>query len=417
MKKLYSFFKSMRFGLILLVLIAVCSVIGSIIPQDKEISWYVQNYQDLHGVILLCKAHRIFQSWYFIVLLALLSLNLLLCTVTRLRTLLSTRSGPDPVTYSPDEVHLSEAGMSMLHEHLTRMRCRESRYGDSVIYRKNSFGRYGTFITHLSILLTVIFGAAALYLPTTIDQTCVPGESITMEDGTEIAVDSFHIENEYGDLDYASKVTVTLPNGKRSDLTEVSVNHPLSFGEYKIYQQTYGTAGSVTVRNTDTDGVDTLTLTDQCFLSIDGNNGMWYEAIYPGYIQEEDETITLITSTTGRYEDPVYQVLLSSDGVNTPVLAFPGEKLTVYNMEFTFNDPVEYPGLRIKHTPKLINALLIAVFVLMIIGLYITFFLQPVLVKVDDTGYAVGGPKPDGMRIELQTLLENEQVQEENDEC
>ena len=85
-------------------------------------------------------------------------------------------------------------------------------------------------------------------------------------------------------------------------------------------------------------------------------------------------------------------------------------------MRFTFNAPVEYPGLRIKHTPKLINALLIAVFVLMIIGLYITFFLQPVLVKVDDTGYAVGGPKPDGMRIELQTLLENEQVQEENDE-
>ena len=382
----------MRFGLILLVLIAICSVIGSIIPQDKEVSWYVQNYQDLHGVILLCKAHRIFQSWYFIVLLALLSLNLLLCTVTRLRMLLSTGSSPDPATYSRDEAHLTETGMSILHEHMKKMHCRESRYGDAVIYKKNSFGRYGTFITHLSILLTVIFGAAALYLPTTIDQTCVPGEAITMEDGTKIAVDSFHIENESGDLDYASKVTVTLPNGKQSDLTEVSVNHPLSFGEYKIYQQTYGTAGSVTVRNTDTDGVDTLTLTDQCFLSIDGNNGMWYEAIYP-------------------------QVRLSSDGVNTPVLAFPGEKLTVYNMEFTFNDPVEYPGLRIKHTPKLINALLIAVFVLMIIGLYITFFLQPVLVKVDDTGYAVGGPKPDGMRIELLALLENEQVEEENDEC
>ena len=53
MKKLYSFFKSMRFGLILLVLIAVCSVIGSIIPQDKEISWYVQNYQDLHRTYLI----------------------------------------------------------------------------------------------------------------------------------------------------------------------------------------------------------------------------------------------------------------------------------------------------------------------------------------------------------------------------
>lgn len=407
----------MRFGLILLLLIAGCSVIGSVIPQDKEVSWYVQNYQDLHGVILLTKAHRIFQSWYFIVLLTLLSLNLLLCSVTRLHSLRKMRSYPDPVTYKEDDVHLTEKGVALLREHMQKIRCKGTPYGDAVIYRKNGFGRYGTFITHLSILLTVIFGAAALYLPTTVDRTCVPGESITMEDGTEIAVDSFHIENEKGDLDYASMVKVRLPGGKESELTEVSVNHPLSFGEYKIYQQTYGTAGSVTVRNTDNDGEDTLTLTDQCFLSIDGNNGMWYEAIYPGYIQEEDETITLITSTTGRYEDPVYQVLLSSDGVNTPVLAFPGETLTVYNMQFTFNDPVEYPGLRIKHTPSLINALLIAVFILMIIGLYITFFLQPVVVKVDENGYSVGGPKPDGMRLELQALLEKEQIKEENSPC
>lgn len=405
----------MKFGLILLGLIGICSVIGSIIPQDKEVSWYVQNYQNIHGVILMTKAHRIFQSWYFIVLLALLCLNLGLCTFLRLRTIRSARNNPDPATYAKDEMYLTEAGMKMLQEHLEKLHCKKSALGDAVIYRKNEIGRYGTFITHLSILLTVIFGAAALYLPTTVDKTCVPGESITMDDGTIISVDSFHIENDQGDLDYASKVIVTLPNGKTSDLTEVSVNHPLSFGQYKIYQQTYGTAGSITVKNTDNGGEDVLTLTDQCFLSIDGNNGMWYEAIYPGYIKEEDETITLITSTSGRYEDPVYQVLLSSDGVNTPVLAFPGEKLTVYNMEFTFNDPVEYPGLRIKETPKAVNALLIASFLLMILGLYITFFMQPILVKVDETGYTVGGPKPDGMRIDLQSLLEDEQLTKEED--
>lgn len=403
----------MKFGLILMGLIAICSVIGSVIPQDKEVSWYVQNYQDIHGILLMTKAHRIFQSWYFITLLALLCINLGLCSFLRVRTILRTRKNPDPATYAVDEVRLTEDGMKMLHKHLENLRCKKTSLGDSTIYRKNEIGRYGTFITHLSILLTVIFGAAALYLPTTIDKTCVPGEALTMDDGTSIAVDSFHIENEQGDLDYSSTITVTLPNGKTSELTEVSVNHPMSFGKYKIYQQTYGTAGSITVKNTENGGEDILTLTDQCFLSIDGNNGMWYEAIYPGYIKEEDETITLITSTTGRYEDPVYQVLLSSDGVNTPVLAFPGETLSVYNMQFTFNDPVEYPGLRIKETPKLVNALLIAAFVLMILGLYITFFMQPILVKVDENGYTVGGPKPDGMRVDLQSLLENEQLMEE----
>ena len=37
----------------------------------------------------------------------------------------------------------------------------------------------------------------------------------------------------------------------------------------------------------------------------------------------------------------------------------------------------------------------------MILGLYITFFYEPVLVKVDAAGYAVLGPKPERMRIEL----------------
>ena len=36
-------------------------------------------------------------------------------------------------------------------------------------------------------------------------------------------------------------------------------------------------------------------------------------------------------------------------------------------------------------------------------------FLQPVLVKADGEGYVVGGPKPEGMRIELEELLQDYQ--------
>ena len=43
----------------------------------------------------------------------------------------------------------------------------------------------------------------------------------------------------------------------------------------------------------------------------------------------------------------------------------------------------------------------------MIAGLCLLFFLPPVLVKVDDEGYAVGGPKPEGMRLELERLLKS----------
>ena len=190
------------------------------------------------------------------------------------------------------------------------------------------------------------------------------------------------------------------------------MNHPLSFGHYKVYQQTYGTAGSMTVRNTQSGGEDRFTVTEPCFLTSDGVNGLWYEALYPGYIRDADGNFTLITSTSGSYRDPVYQILLSVDGEYTPVLAFPGETLEVGEMEYVFGAPVEYPGLRIKRTPPLVNALLCSSFTLMTLGLFITFFLQPVLVRTDPEGYTVAGPKPERMKMELSLLLRGDEKSE-----
>ena len=65
MKKLFNFLRSMRFGLLLLGLIAACSVLGTVIPQEREVSWYAQTYSSFHGVILLLRFNRIFTSWYF----------------------------------------------------------------------------------------------------------------------------------------------------------------------------------------------------------------------------------------------------------------------------------------------------------------------------------------------------------------
>jgi hypothetical protein len=62
-------------------------------------------------------------------------------------------------------------------------------------------------------LLTVIFGALALYTPTVVDRDCMPGESIFLEDGTEIHVADFLIADETGRLDYQSHVRRRKENG------------------------------------------------------------------------------------------------------------------------------------------------------------------------------------------------------------
>ena len=409
MKKVYDFLRSMRFGILLLLLIAACSVVGTVIPQGREAAWYAQNYTDIHATLLTLGMDRVFQGWFFITLLVLLCLNLSLCSILRVRGFEKSGDLIARAAALPSVEKLDAVQLESVRKHLLTQRCREQKIGTASVYSKNLFGRFGTFITHLAILLTVIFGAAALYAPAVVDRSCLPGEALEMEDGTRIEVQSFHIENELGELDYESVLRVTLPDGRQSDWQAVSVNHPLSFGSYKVYQQTYGTAGSLTTRNTASGGEDSFVLTEPCFLTTDGMNGLWFEALYPGYIRGEDGGFTLITSTSGSYTDPVYQILIAADGEYTPVLAFPCEELTVGDMEYTFNEPIEYPGLRIKRTPPLVNALLLLAFALMIAGLTITFFLQPVLVKTDPDGYTVSGPKPESMRMELRLLLNEKQ--------
>lgn len=402
MKKVFNFLRSMRFGIILLVLIAACSIVGTVIPQGREIAWYAQTYRSFHGYILLLRLNRVFESWYFIALLVLLCLNLSLCSILRIRSVVKAAKGDtERAAKTPDTVHLTPEGTEKLREYLTDMHCRAESVGEATVWRRHSFGRYGTFITHLSILLTVIFGALALYSPTVTDRDCMPGESIFMDDGTEIHVHDFRMADDTGRLDYQSHVQITLPDGRRSEIAELKVNHPFSFGPWKLFQQTFGTAGSVTVTDLENGGSDDFLLTEQSYLSADGKSGILYDTLYPDFIRDPGGEVTLITITQGSYPHPIYQAETFSDGVFTPVLAEPGDELTVNNLRFRFNAPVDYPGIRVKHVSRLWNGALVAAFTLMIAGLYITFFYEPVLVKTDREGYAVLGPKPEHMRIEL----------------
>ena len=228
----------------------------------------------------------------------------------------------------------------------------------------------------------------------------MPGESIFLEDGTEIHVADFRIADETGRLDYRSHVQVTLPDGRRSEVAELKVNHPFSFGPYKLFQQTFGTTGAVTV--TDLDGSEFVTYVSRGdVLMIDEGNRLVIDTLYPDYAVSPDGELTFDTITTGAYPNPIYTGLIIADGERTPFYALPGQTLELTGARFTFNAPVDYPGIRVKHVSTLVNALLVAAFTLMIVGLTITFFYEPVLVKVDESGYTVAGPKPERMRVEL----------------
>ena len=91
--------------------------------------------------------------------------------------------------------------------------------------------------------------------------------------------------------------------------------------------------------------------------------------------------------------------------------------LLILALEALFALWLLYRADLLNTAPRLVFSilLLLAAFTLMTVGLYITFFLQPVLVKVDDEGYAVGGPKPEGMRLSLEALLEPDELSDQEE--
>jgi len=409
LKKVISFLRSMKFGMILLVLVITCSFAGSMIVQQRDAMEYVRRYgEDAAHWILALGLDDVFSAPYFIVLMAALCLNLILCSLVRLpRVLHAKKTQLERAEKSQADTPLAAGQAEKLSAFLEKHHFRMHKAGEKNIYFKNSIGFFGSFITHLSFLLILLVGAAAVITADVRDLTVMPGEMLHLDGGVSILVNSFQIEDETGLLDYASDLTVS--DEKESVSRTIRVNEPLSFKGYKIYQQTYGTAGAVRIHNLATSVSDDLTLTESCFLTLNGADGMFYQALYPGYVSDSDGSITLITSTSGAYKDPVYDVVSVAGGAMTPVLAFPGETLTIGDVSFTMLSPVSYPGLRIKHMSPMVLGLLYATFMLMIVGLYLCFFAVPLAVIVEKDGYAIISPKAQtGLMIELEAMLKEE---------
>ena len=395
MRRSLRFFRSMRFGMILLVLVMALSVVGSLIPQKEQAMTYVRAYGAEKATLLMALGwNDLFHTWYFLALEGLLCINLLLCSILRFpRTVHAGEQLMKTAEDSSTETPCDSAQLQRMKEFLLSHGFRKRNAATGEVYTRHFLGFYGSFLTHLSILWVLLFGSLVLMTPQTEDLTVMPGESLVLSDGTRILCESFHIEDGQGKLDYASTLHAISADGKQEKIQEIRVNEPMRFGNYKVYQQTYGTAGRVRIVNHATETEDTLFLTESCFLSIDGQNGVYFEALYPGFVQDDDGNYTLVTNTSGSYPDPVYRIQTITEGMSTSVLAFPDETLSLGEIDFTFLLPAEYPGLRIKHVSSVFYGALYFGFGLMIAALYLCFFMVPAAVSVREDGYSVVSPK------------------------
>lgn len=271
-KALWVFFSSMKTAIVLLLLLAVGSVVGTVVPQGGPPEMYVQQYgRAKASVITGLGFHDVFHSNWYSFLLAMVSINLLVCSINRFKMAWGRAFRPKVSSRAEQIAGMQVSDRLAAGGPIEDARARAiaalkgARYrvasvmedGDVCIHAaKGRIGIWGPYLTHLSLL--VIFAGYILGNRTGFDGnafivegsrvgTYYPGESgQTRSLGFEVKLVDFRIEHDgsHNPTAYKSRLQV-YDKGKLEVEKTIDVNHPLSYRGITFYQSDFGIEGLI----------------------------------------------------------------------------------------------------------------------------------------------------------------------------
>jgi len=179
--KIWDFFSSITLAVVIFALIALTSIVGTIIEQNAAPEKNIKLIGKLFGDSLAPMLYSIFEklgfmdmyhSWWFVTLLLLFSANLIICSIDRLPRILKLIKEPiKPLTeeqfksLGKKEIVLKEnvekskgaVGAAIKKAGFKFIETKQAD-GYQMYSEKGGYTRLGVYVTHLSILL-ILFGA------------------------------------------------------------------------------------------------------------------------------------------------------------------------------------------------------------------------------------------------------------------
>ncbi len=274
--RIWDLFASIKLAVVLFPLIALSSIVGTVIEQGAEPEKNLMLLKRIFGDSLAPSAYRfletlgfmdMYRSWWFITLLVLFSANLIICSLDRLPRIWRLIREPlkplSPLmvrTVSIRKgVHLKGAPEAIREKLMPALKslgfsAQDSSMEDGgyqLYSQKGRYSRLGVYITHLSIIVImlgavigVFFGFKG-YLPLQegyASDIAYASDDSTHKLGFTIRCDDFDVEfYDMSDMPkvFKSRLTV-IKDGKEVLKKVVEVNSPLRYGGYTFYQSNYG---------------------------------------------------------------------------------------------------------------------------------------------------------------------------------
>ncbi len=273
---LYKFFTSITVAIVLISLIALLSIVGTLIPQEtftREVDYIARYGVAGYNTLKKLQLTNIFGSWYFLFLMALFTLNLSACTYKRL--IASWRYWKLPMSSIPPEglrrfehswaisgFVLPEAAQK-IREVLRRHGYRVRESAGEILAEKWRWERFGIDLFHSSLLIVIFGGLLTMLFGYRTFEIAHQGSILTLPGADFVVrVNRFWSENYQNServMDWHSELTVL--EGDREVFTRtIEVNAPLRYKGYNIYQSAFGTdwqgAARVTLQLSRADGTE-----------------------------------------------------------------------------------------------------------------------------------------------------------------
>ncbi len=264
--KLWAIFSSMKTGLALLGIVAVISGIGTLIPQEAQDPEKVKSIAPIWNNMGFT---HLYSTYWFRLILGLLCLNLIVCSLQRLKGIIRLTFKPhipmkvtnvpvkNRVVYTGDLKSLRQGVEKTLKDKSYRLYTEDNGEIWGFYGLKHRWGYWGSLITHLAFVVLVLGALIGTMLGfkgylMAGEGNMVPIKAIQLSKGTVTQDFSVYIN---------SAQDRTLPNGERdnwyTDLSildkgkevlrqEISVNHPVSYQGVTFYQASFFNAAKLT---------------------------------------------------------------------------------------------------------------------------------------------------------------------------
>ena len=256
---------SLKIAIFLLLLIAICCALGTIIPQQESDQFYYDNFNKnpflgiINGsILLLFELNHIYTSFWFLLLLSWLGIALAVCSFRRQLPILKSALNWIDYKSSRQIVKLSISQTIKTKnpsESLEKIKINLKKKGwnikekdGRIAARQGVIGRLGPILIHLGMILLMIGATYGSLNGQTIEKFLVPGRSIDLLDANKdksltIELDKFQIlRDPKGRAEqYKSLVNIIEPNGNK-EVKEISVNYPLRYKGITLYQADWSLA-------------------------------------------------------------------------------------------------------------------------------------------------------------------------------